>query len=123
MKRSCHLFALLTLLMGCVGPSDWRAYQRGRAKAERDTARGVLVHWSSGCCLPAAAASEYHYLLRECYGIEVRMHRCRDTRELACWRNGYNEISERIIADRWGTNVWAATWSEAERLYAQKNKP
>jgi hypothetical protein len=108
----------IVALAGCVSSGEWRAYQNGRMEAERDTNLGIFKVWNSGCCLPTPAAGDYSRLMRERYGITFPTDPCVSSHRRQIWRKGYNDFSERIIEKRWGTNVWTATWAEAERISA-----
>ena len=123
MKPFPYLALLACLFVGCAGSSGWRAYQQGRAAAEQDIARGILVQWQSGCCLPGLGAAEYRQMMADRYGVALRYDDCRVPRKREIWRNGYNDTARRIIESRWGTNIWDATRNDAERRARRASMP
>jgi hypothetical protein len=109
-----HLFPALALavLTGCLAPSDFRAYERGRKEAERDWQRGTPAYRVVG--LPSTSSERFYAVLRQQYGVGVQSHGCWLKENEAPWMKGYNDRLARYLETRYGSNVIAAALEEAQ---------
>jgi hypothetical protein len=108
------LLVVVVVLGGCSTPAS-RDFNRGRTEAKRDVEQGHLVYWVGG--LPLASGQEQARLLRDRYGIERQSVGCMIDRHLSSWLQGYRSVANVEMERRFGTNIWNATSTEAERIY------
>jgi hypothetical protein len=94
-------------------------YERGRADAQNDISRGILVYEFAG--LPAPTDDEESTILRERYHIELRRVAGDEIRiEAISHMVGYNEISLPEIERRFGKDIFEKVDAEAKANY-EKN--
>jgi len=97
-----------------------KAYEGGRADAQRDIQRGVLATESAG--LPTVWAGEYDRLLKQRYGVEDRgVAGCMVDDRIVGHMAGYNEVSNAEIKRRFGADVFDRTAKDAQALYKKKH--
>lgn len=124
MKRYLVLvFAALFVLSGhgLAGetPESKTAAELGQREAKADLAAGKLAVESYG--LMASYHIVYRRLLKERYGIEVRMVAgCIVNESIAGHAEGYNRIMDAEIKKRFGEDVFEKTSKEAQELHRQK---
>jgi hypothetical protein len=117
------IIPLAVILVGCTTAPQWRDYQRGQMKAERDISRGAyIMRWSVMHCFPSPAGIEYPGVLRDWYDIERRFRpppiSARAKTEIA----GYTDFLHAHLEQRFGTNLWNDAWDEAIRRASAKSK-
>lgn len=124
MKRYLVLvFAALFALSGhgLAGdpPESKAAAERGQREAKADLAAGKLAVESYG--LMASYNIVYRQLLKERYGIEVRMVAgCVVDESITGHAQGYNGIMNAEIKKRFGEDVFEKTSKEAQELHRKK---
>jgi hypothetical protein len=106
---------LTALLCGCA--TGVLSGHRGRQEAARDLEQGFLAVKS--CGYPVWPFWYYRDRL-EPYGILATNLGCNP--RLRRYVNGYNAVSERAIAQQYGSNFLAEVWRESERDFASHSK-
>ena len=86
------------------------AFSRGTSEARRDVRRGIFAVKS--CGYPVSPFWRYQQVLEREYGIHAINLGCDPS--VRNYVAGYNEVSERAIADRYGTNFLATVWERAK---------
>ena len=101
-------------------PSSLKAYEAGRADAEKDIRANVLALERFG--LPAAWDGEYSRILQEKYRILVRpVAGCVVNADIIGHAKGYNEVSRPEIERRFGADVFEKARKEAAKLHREKS--
>jgi hypothetical protein len=110
------VFAGLVLASLFTGFLGWQASARirGQIVARLDLERGHYIVLALG--LPAAWRSNAAQLLRERYGIEMRVVAgCVVTEPLLAYVDGYNEVSTKAANQKFGHDVFQESMAEAAR--------
>lgn len=101
----------VVVLTGCIAPSDFRAYERGRRDAEREWQRGSPAYRVVG--LPSVSSERFYATLRQRYGVGVQSLGCLLRENDGPWMKGYNDALARLLETRYGSNVIVAAWEES----------
>jgi hypothetical protein len=93
------------------------AYHRGRADAARDIANGTLAVEEYGLPADFQASDIYRRILQQRYHITLRrVAGCEPDDAIVGHARGYNEVSQREIAHRYGRNLLDRVYERAEKL-------
>lgn len=114
-------FTFYILVLVCVALTGCTASPRklGRADAKRDLAKGTLAQETYG--LPTIYQGEYFKLLAEKYPIEMRpVAGCLVDDKIVGHAAGYNEIMDREIEHRFGTNILDKAFADAKKHYKEQ---
>jgi len=107
------------VLIGCATNDAYsvsRAYERGRAAANRDLAKGVLAIEGWGLLITPVSRETDRFLL-ETYGIQTRIvGRCEANSRIRAHAVGYNEVAQAEIERRFGKDIWENATKEAGNL-------
>ena len=105
---------VLVCLIGVLIGWDLSAKIRGQMVAHLDVARGHYEILVLG--LPMAWRPEYGRLLRERYGIEMRVVAgCVVSESLLAYTSGYNAVSERAVNLKFRRDVFKETALDVSR--------
>jgi hypothetical protein len=94
---------------------DASAHIRGQFAARNDISRGHYRILAAGT--PAPERAVYVRLMRERYGVEVRIVAgCVVSESLFAYTQGYNAVSREAVERRFGKDVFEATLAEAIKV-------
>jgi hypothetical protein len=120
--RRLVLVAALLVLGGTSWGQEYshKAYEAGRADAEKDLRNNVLAIERFG--LPAVWDPEYSAILQEKYHIVVRpVAGCVVNADIIGHARGYNEVSRAEIERRFGADVFEKARKEAVKRHQEKS--
>ena len=107
-------FLIFTFGLSSFAAWEFSASIRGRLMAQFDVLRGRYEVLAVG--KPAASRPEFARLLRERYGIELRVVAgCGVTDSLLAYVDGYNTVSASAANRRFGHNVFEEVAIDARR--------
>jgi len=119
-KKLAAVIVLAFLFAGFLG-WDFSARTRGKIKAHFDVARGhyaILIYGLSAESLPEAAR-----LLRERYGIELRVVAgCIVTKPLVAYVDGYNMVGTAAVGHKFGHDVFEKTLLDASENWRTRTQ-
>lgn len=97
-----------------------KAYEAGRADAEKDIRANILAIERFG--LPAVWDREYSQILKEKYHVQVRpVAGCVVNADIIGHAKGYNEVSRPEIERRFGADVFEKAQKEAAKLHQERS--
>jgi hypothetical protein len=114
MRKHPSLFVCLVIFLVIAGFLGWdySAGIRGQLTARFDVARGRFEVLAYG--LPAPWRREWASLMRERYGIEMRIVAgCALSQSLAEYADGYNQVSGTAAIRRFGRDVFREVEADA----------
>jgi hypothetical protein len=119
-KKLSAVIVLAFLFAGFLG-WDFSARTRGKIMAHFDVARGHYAMLIYG--LPAESGPEAARLLRERYGIEMRVVAgCIVTKPLLAYVDGYNTVSMAAAGHKFGYDVFRETMIEASKNWRTRTR-
>jgi hypothetical protein len=113
-RKHPSLFVCLVIFLPTAGSLGWdySAGIRGQLTARFDVARGRFEVLAYG--LPSPWRREWSILLRERYGIEMRVVAgCALSKSLAAYADGYNEVSGRAAIRQFGRDTFRQVEADA----------
>lgn len=90
--------------------------EAGRVDAQRDLEKGILRLETFGRH-PMYQIQYYYPMLRKRYGIRIVDYGCIVDDRMVEHSLGYNEVMDRELCRRFGTNFWQLTMDDARRTY------
>ena len=114
-RAKVNLFTLCVVMLftltGCM------AYREGRAEAHRDLEAGTLGRAEWGLVF---APASYREVLKKKYGIKRVGYGCEVDEYGMRWCEGYNDVMEPVIYDRFGPGVFEQALEDAKLLDEQR---
>ena len=114
-KATFLTILISVLFFSCINSSVFAgqsSYEKGMEDAKQDINRGKLKIYAIGRA-PEWRKTYYDQILRRKYGIEMIRKDKVDSREEKRYVDGYNAVSVKVVVDRYGSEIFAETNSEA----------